>query len=71
MPKFPSFTPQEIMKILMKNGFFVDRIKGSHYIFFNESSKKRLVIPMHKKDLPKGTLMEIIKQSGLDIDEFL
>jgi len=71
MPKFPSFTPQEIMKILMKNGFFVDRIKGSHYILFNVSSKKRVVIPMHKKDLPKGTLMEIIKQSGLDIDEFL
>ncbi len=25
---------------------------------------------MHKKDLPKGTLHEIIKQSGMTIEEF-
>jgi predicted RNA binding protein YcfA (HicA-like mRNA interferase family) len=28
-----------------------------------------VVIPVHKKDLPKGTLMEILKQAGIKKDE--
>lgn len=71
MPKLPSLTPSEIIKILLKNGFIIDRIKGSHHILFNEDSKKMVVVPMHKKDLPKGTIYEIIKQSGLNIEIFL
>ncbi|PKL86599.1 MAG: hypothetical protein CVV22_00470 [Ignavibacteriae bacterium HGW-Ignavibacteriae-1] len=71
MPKLPSLTPTEIMKILLKNGFLIDRIKGSHHILINHDTKTRVVIPMHKKDLPKGTLYEIIKQSGVKIEEFL
>lgn len=71
MPKLPSLTPMEIMKILLKNGFLIDRIKGSHHILINEDTKTRVVIPMHKKDLPKGTLYEIIKQSGLNIEKFV
>lgn len=71
MPKLPSLTPTEILKILLKNGFFIDRIKGSHHILINQVTNTRVVIPMHKKDLPKGTLYEIIKQSGLKIEDFI
>mgnify|MGYP003729565433 FL=1 len=31
---------------------------------------RRVVVPFHKKDLPKGTINEIIKQSGLSKDKF-
>jgi predicted RNA binding protein YcfA (HicA-like mRNA interferase family) len=27
------------------------------------------VVPMHKGDLPKGTLLAIIKQAGIDKEE--
>jgi predicted RNA binding protein YcfA (HicA-like mRNA interferase family) len=27
---------------------------------------KRVVIPLHNKDLPKGTLHSILKQAGID-----
>lgn len=70
MPKLPSFTPAEIIKILQKKGFVIDRIKGSHHILFNETTNIRVVVPMHKTDLPKGTLHEIIKQSGLTVEDF-
>lgn len=70
MPKLPVLTPSEIIKILLKNGFTIDKIKGSHHILLNKDTKVRIVVPMHKKDLPKGTSFEIIKQSGLPI-EFL
>jgi predicted RNA binding protein YcfA (HicA-like mRNA interferase family) len=70
MPKLSSFKPSEILKILQKKGFIIDRTKGSHYLLFNEDSKIRVVVPFHKIDLPKGTLHEIIKQSGLKEEDF-
>ncbi|MBS3921328.1 MAG: type II toxin-antitoxin system HicA family toxin [Deltaproteobacteria bacterium] len=69
MPKLPSFTPQEIIRILEKKGFLLDRSKGSHHIYYHPETKKRVVVPLHKKDLPKGTLFEILKQAGLQKEE--
>ena len=69
MPKLPSITPQKVIKILKKSGFKLDRTKGSHHIYYHGITKKRVVVPMHKKDLPKGTLLEILKQAGISKDE--
>lgn len=30
---------------------------------------KRYIIPFHKKDLPKGTCLAILKSAGLDKEE--
>jgi predicted RNA binding protein YcfA (HicA-like mRNA interferase family) len=68
MPKSPVLTPVEIIKLLQTHGFVIDRIKGSHHILINQATGKRVVVPMHKKNLPKGTLHEIIKQSGISLD---
>ncbi len=69
MPKLPSLTPQKIIKVLEKKGFVLDRIKGSHHIYYHLETKRRVVIPLHKRDLPKGTLLEIIKQAGISKEE--
>jgi len=69
MPKLPSLTPQKIIKILKKKGYILDRAKGSHYIFYHPEMKKRVIVSLHKKNLPKGTLLEILKQAGLSKDE--
>ena len=65
MSKLPSHTPKTIIRILEKNGFTLFRIKGSHHIFFNPDNKRKVIVPFHKKDLPRGTLFEIVKQAGL------
>ncbi len=73
MPKLPSLTPVKVIKILERKGFHLDRSKGSHRIYFNPVTKRRVVVPFHRKDLPKGTLLEILKQAGIsreEIDEF-
>ncbi|MBU2636636.1 MAG: type II toxin-antitoxin system HicA family toxin [Bacteroidetes bacterium] len=44
---------------------------GSHHIFYHYESKKRVVVPFHKKDLPRGTLYEILKQAGTSRDELI
>ncbi len=71
MSNIPSFTPKEIVKILIKNGFILDRMKGSHYIYFNKNTGRRVVVPFHKKDLPKGTFWSIIKSAGLNLKDLL
>jgi predicted RNA binding protein YcfA (HicA-like mRNA interferase family) len=69
MPKLPSFTPQKAIKVLEKKGFVLDRIKGSHHIYYQPETKRRAVVPLHKKNLPKGALLEILKQAGISKDE--
>ena len=69
MPKLPVLSAKKIIKVLIKKGFVLDRIKGSHHIYYHPETKKRVVIPMHKKELPKGTLIEILKQAGISKDE--
>ena len=68
MPKLPTLSSQKVIKILEKNGFVLDRVKGSHHIFHHPETNKRVVVPFHKKDLPKGTLLEILKQAGISKD---
>ena len=69
MPKLPSLTPPKIIKVLEKKGFVLDRIKGSHHIYYHPETKKRVVVPLHKRDLPRGTLLEILKQAGISKEE--
>lgn len=50
--------------MLKKNGWVIDRIKGSHHILIKET--ETLVVPVHgKKQIPKGTLKSILKKAGL------
>ncbi len=69
MPRLPSLTPQKIIRVLERKGFVLDRTKGSHRIYYNPETRKRVVVPFHKKDLPKGTLLEILRQAGVSKKE--
>ncbi len=70
MPKLPSLTPRKLIKILKNLGFELDHSTGSHFIFYNSKTKKRAVVPYHVKDLPKGTVMSILKEAGIGRKEF-
>ncbi len=69
MVSFPSLNPIHIIKVLEKKGFVLDRSKGSHRLYYNFDTKRRVTVPFHKKDLPKGTLLEILKQAGISKEE--
>jgi predicted RNA binding protein YcfA (HicA-like mRNA interferase family) len=69
MSNFPSLSPKELIRILESNGFVLKRINGSHHYYVNSASKKITVVPMHTKDLAKGTLHAILKQAGIDKED--
>jgi len=69
MPKLPALKPEGVIKTLEKAGFSFVRQKGSHR--FYGKGHFGITVPCHSKDLRKGTLRHIIKQSGLTVKEFL
>lgn len=70
MPKIKPLTPKELIKILSKQGFELSRTTGSHMIFRNSSTGMRANVPFHLKEIPKGTLLAIIRESGLNKNNF-
>ena len=67
--KLPAVKPKEAVKVLLKIGFIKKRQTGSHLILAKNG--KIVPVPMHTKDLKRGVLKSILKQSGLTLKEFL
>ena len=72
MSRLPVLSGRQVVNILSKSGFQIARQKGSHIILIKmtEHGKKAVVVPNHK-EVDKGTLLEIIRQSGISREEFL
>lgn len=72
MSYLPQIKPARLVPILIKLGFKIIRQKGSHITLEHILDKTRKVtIAMHNIDLPKKTLLSIIKQAKLSVSEFL
>jgi predicted RNA binding protein YcfA (HicA-like mRNA interferase family) len=56
---------------LKRKDLFWIVLKGSHHIYFHSRLNRRVVVPFHKRDLPKGTLHEILKQAGITNEEVI
>ncbi|MBS3068358.1 type II toxin-antitoxin system HicA family toxin [Candidatus Micrarchaeota archaeon] len=70
--KLPVISGFEMIKLLGKLGFRQLDQTGSHVIMFREDErgKFRPVVPL-SRELAIGTMLSIIKQAGLNRDEFL
>ena len=71
MPKLPSFKPREVVKKLKKLGFIEHHQIGSHLTLKHPDTKLRAVVPMHLKDIKKGTLLSLLREAGIEKEEFL
>lgn len=50
-----------------QNGFLFKRAKGSHQLYYNSTTNKTVIVPVHGgKDMKKGTFLAILKQSDID-----
>ena len=57
-------TGKNLIKLLKKENWELDRINGSHHIM--KKDEKTLSVPVHgNRDIPLGTLNAILKQAGL------
>jgi len=60
-----SVTGAEFCRALARNGWQLARIRGSHQTWIKEG-KGRVTVPVHAgRDLGRGLLATLLKQSGL------
>ncbi len=72
MTKLPLLSAHKIIKALSKVGFELISQKGSHIKLKRKyEGKAKVVIVPNFNEVPAGTLRSIIRQSGLDMDDFL
>ena len=65
-----NLSPKRMIEILKQHGYYLDRVKGSHHIYYNDDRKRAVPVPLHgSKDLKKGTFLAILKQAGIDRNE--
>ena len=70
--RLPTLSGRTVIKMLLRSGFVVDRIVGSHHILTMPGEPAHTVtVPVHgNRDLKPGTLRSIIRQAGLTPEEF-
>jgi predicted RNA binding protein YcfA (HicA-like mRNA interferase family) len=61
---------RELVKILLRVGFVVNRQKGSHIVLRRESPFARVVVPDHKRIRP-GTLRQVLNEAGITVEQLL
>jgi predicted RNA binding protein YcfA (HicA-like mRNA interferase family) len=71
MSKLPAVKPRDIAKFLEKHGFVLDHVSGSHFIYYHPTKKHRAVVPRHNRDLPKGTLLSLLREAGFTRDDLI
>jgi len=71
MPKLPPVKPRAVIQFLERNGFQLDHSSGSHFIFYHPISRRRAVVPRHNRDMPKGTLIALLKEAGFTRQELV
>jgi len=69
MSKLPAVKPRDLIRFLEQNGFVLDHVSGSHYIYYHSVSKRRAVVPHHNRDVPRGTLFSLLREAGFSRDD--
>ncbi len=69
--RIPTITSHQMLKVLLRNGFFIHHQTGSHIILKREKDKRRVVLPFHPCDLHRGVMKSIQNQAGLSDEEFM
>ena len=72
MRALPALSGRAVIAALERAGFDVIRTKGSHHFLRHRNDPSRqTVVPVHRNDLPVGTLRAILRQARLSPAHFL
>ncbi|MGB5618628.1 MAG: type II toxin-antitoxin system HicA family toxin [Desulfobacterales bacterium] len=71
MGKLRILSGKEVCQILEKHGFVETRKRGSHIAMQRKTSESTITVPVPAyKEIRTGTLLSIIRQSGVPRTEF-
>ena len=59
---------RDIIARLKQDGFEQVSIRGSHHKFVHPATRRMVIVPHPRKDIPPGTMRSIYKQAGWSKD---
>ena len=69
--KLPAFNSRQVISILKRRGFALDRQSGSHAVLIHPDGR-RTTVPIHgKRDLGKVILHQIMRDAELTLDDLM
>jgi len=71
MSRLPACTPTDVIRVLERAGWQYRNATGSHRRYKHPTRSGTVIVPFHRRDLKRGTLLGIIKDAGLTVDEFV
>lgn len=72
MPKLPVIKDRELIKVLVKLGFYQHSETGSSHLVFRHADGRRATVARHPgKDIPRGTLRAILRDISISLDELV
>ena len=69
--RLPSLRPQEVIRALERAGWVVDRQRGSHVALKKAGVEHLITVAVHRREMARGTLADIVKDAGLTNEEFV
>ncbi|MGI8441055.1 MAG: type II toxin-antitoxin system HicA family toxin [Thermoleophilaceae bacterium] len=69
--RLPTVRPRQLIRVLEQKGWRLQRTKGSHHHFVHPDNPKIASVPVHAKDLKRGLLSGLLKDTGISREEFL
>jgi predicted RNA binding protein YcfA (HicA-like mRNA interferase family) len=69
MPALDVVVACPMARVLARSGWYVSRQAGSHAVYKHPQRSGRVILAMHRGDIPIGTLQSILDQAGLTSDE--
>jgi predicted RNA binding protein YcfA (HicA-like mRNA interferase family) len=69
--RLPTVRPRQLIRVLERNGWRLARSKGSHHHFTHPENPSIISVPVHARDMKRGTIADILKDAGISHEEFL
>ena len=72
MGRLSGFKYRDVARRLKVFGFAFDRHgPGSHEVWRHSTSGRKVTVPHHARDMAEGTLRAILRETGIDVEDFL
>ena len=76
MSKLPLYSSDEIINALVRGGFEIGRKSKSGHLTLRRPKREGngsdvTVVPMGKREIPRGTFANILRLANVEVDEFL
>ena len=60
------------MRALIRGGFSLSHVRGSHHYMRRPDGKGLVVVPVHAaQTIPTGTMRSILRQAGLEAEDLV